>query len=83
MEFTRLEILLGEKIEKLKKLNGEQVPRETIINIILYMTILIMPLIVVNVSITRYVMGKFMFLIVADIFLLINVIRNGKFKLRK
>lgn len=69
--------------EKLKKLNGEQVPRETIINIILYMTILIMPLIVVNVSITRYVMGKFMFLIVAEIFLLINVIRNGKFKLRK
>ena len=47
------------------------------------MTILIMPLIVVNVSITRYVMGKFMFLIVAEIFLLINVIRNGKFKLRK
>ena len=69
--------------EKLKKMNSEQIPRETIINMMLYMTILIMPLIVVNVSITRYVMGKLMFLIVVEIFLLINVIRNGKFKLRK
>lgn len=69
--------------EKLKKLNGEQVPRETIINIILYMTILIMPLIVVNVSSPRYVLGKLMFLYVAGFFLLVNLILDHKIKFKK
>ena len=69
--------------EKLKKLNGEQVPRETIINIILYMTILIMPLIVVNVSSPRYVLGKLMFLYVAGFFLLLNLILDHKIKFKK
>lgn len=66
-----------------KKLNGEQVPRETIINIILYMTILIMPLIVVNVSSPRYVLGKLMFLYVAGFFLLVNLILDHKIKFKK
>lgn len=69
--------------EKLKKLNGEQVPRETIINIILYMTILIMPLIVVNISSPRYVLGKLMFLYVAGFFLLVNLILDHKIKFKK
>ena len=66
-----------------EKLNGEQVPRETIINIILYMTILIMPLIVVNVSSPRYVLGKLMFLYVAGFFLLVNLILDHKIKFKK
>ncbi|MDY4544544.1 MAG: O-antigen ligase family protein, partial [Bacilli bacterium] len=69
--------------EKLKKMNSEQIPRETIINIILYMTILIMPLIVVNVSSPRYVLGKLMFLYVAGFFLLVNLILDNKIKFKK
>ena len=69
--------------EKLKKMNSEQIPRETIINMMLYMTILIMPLIVVRTSSHRYILGKTMFLYVVEIFLIINIIRNGKFKIRK
>ena len=69
--------------EKFKKMNSEQIPRETIINIILYMTILIMPLIVVNVSSPRYVLGKLMFLYVAGFFLLINLILDHKIKFKK
>ena len=69
--------------EKLKKLNGEQVPRETIINMMLYMTILIMPFILIPITFNRYALGKLMFLYVVGIFLTINLIRNGKFKIRK
>ena len=69
--------------EKLKKMNSEQIPRETIINMMLYMTILIMPLIVVRTSSHRYILGKTMFLYAVEIFLIINIIRNGKFKIRK
>ena len=69
--------------EKLKKLNGEQVPRETIINIMLYMTVLIMPFILIPITFNRYALGKLMFLYVVGIFLTINLIRNGKFKIRK
>ena len=68
---------------KLKKMNSEQIPRETIINIILYMTILIMPLIVVNVSSPRYVLGKLMFLYVAGFFLLVNLILDHKIKFKR
>lgn len=67
---------MGELKEKFKRLNGRQITRVEIINIMLYATILIMPLIVVNVSVRRYSIGKLMFLYVVGIFLLITIIKD-------
>lgn len=78
---------MGELKEKFESLNGRQITRVEIINIMLYATILIMPLIVVKVSKFRYSLGKLMFLYVVGIFLIINIfreiIKNKKFKFRK
>lgn len=69
--------------EKFKKINSEQIPREKIINMMLYMTILIMPLIVVNISIRRYSIGKIMFLYIIGICLLITLIKDRKITIKK
>lgn len=78
---------MGELKEKLKSLNGRQITRVEIINMMLYATILIMPLIVEKLSNLRYSMGKLMFLYVIGIFLLINILReiikNKKLNLKK
>ena len=67
---------MGELKEKFKALNGRQITRAEIINMMLYATILIMPLIVVKVSVRRYSLGKLMFLYVVGIFLLINIFKD-------
>ena len=69
--------------DKLKQANSVQLTRGQIINILLYMTILIMPLLVVNVSIRRYSIAKIMFLYVVSIFLVINMILDKKIKFKK
>ena len=69
--------------DKLKQANSVQLTRGQIINIILYMTILIMPLLVVNISIRRYSIAKIMFLYVVSIFLVINMILDKKIKFKK
>ena len=69
--------------EKLKKMNSEQIPRETIINIILYMTIIIMPLIVTKKIEPKFLMGKLAFLYIACTLACIVFIWNRKYDFKK
>ncbi|NLZ33376.1 MAG: O-antigen ligase family protein [Clostridiales bacterium] len=59
----------------LKALFRKEIETETLVNIILYSVILIMPFIVVNVSSPRYVIGKLMFLYIIGIFSLYSLIK--------
>ena len=66
----------------MRKLNTNY--SELLINILLYLTILVMPLIVVNFSNEpRYVIGKVVFIYVANLIGAILLIVNGKFKFKK
>lgn len=69
--------------EKLKKANTVQLTKEQIINIILYMTIIVMPLIVTKKIEPKFLMTKLAFLYIACTLAFIVFIWNRKYDFKK
>lgn len=69
--------------EKLKKANTVQLTKEQIINIILYMTIIVMPLIVTKKIEPKFLMTKLAFLYIACTLAFIVFIWNKKYDFKK